>query len=122
MDLNSKVFVAGHKGMVGSSILRALKHRGFTNLIFRDSKELDLRDENKVKFFFTIEKPEYVFLAAAVVGGIQANIDNQSRFLIDNIKIQNNVIQSAFDANVKKLLFLSSSCVYPRNSILWKYG
>jgi GDP-L-fucose synthase len=117
MDLNSKIFVAGHKGMVGSSILRALKHRGFTNLIFRDSKELDLRDENKVKFFFTIEKPEYVFLAAAVVGGIQANIDNQSRFLIDNIKIQNNVIQSAFDANVKKLLFLSSSCVYPRNSI-----
>jgi GDP-L-fucose synthase len=117
MDLNSKIFVAGHSGMVGSSILRALKLRGFSNLVLKNSNELDLRDENKVKTFFSIEKPEYVFLAAALVGGIQANIDNQSKFLIDNIKIQNNVIQSAFDTKVKRLLFLSSSCVYPRNSI-----
>jgi GDP-L-fucose synthase len=117
MDINSKIYVAGHNGMVGSAIVRKLTKKGFNNLILRDSKKLDLRNELDVELFFKTEKPDYVFLAAALVGGIQANIDNPAKFLFDNLKIQNNVIHSSYVHNVKRLLFLGSSCIYPRDSI-----
>lgn len=117
MNKNSKIYIAGHSGMVGSSIMRNLKKKGYKNLIFRSSNELDLKDTVKVENFFKFHKPEYVFLAAAVVGGIQANINNPAKFLYDNLKIQNNVIDSSYKNNVKRLLFLGSSCVYPRESI-----
>jgi GDP-L-fucose synthase len=117
MEKTSKIYVAGHNGMVGSSIVRLLVKKGFNNLVLKDSKSLDLRNENEVDLFFRTEKPDYVFLAAAVVGGIQANIDNPAKFLFDNLKIQNNVIHSSYVYNVKRLLFLGSSCIYPRDSI-----
>jgi len=114
MDKNSKIYVAGHRGLVGSAILRALEKQGFTNLITRTSKELDLRDYRQTAEFFADEKPEYVFLAAAKVGGIQANNTYRAEFLYENMMIQNNVIHQAHTNNVKKLLFLGSSCIYPK--------
>lgn len=114
MQKNSKIYVAGHRGLVGSAILRALEQQGFTNLITRTSSEVDLRDYNQTADFFAKEKPEYVFLAAAKVGGIQANNTYRAEFLFDNMMIQNNVIHQAYVNNVKKLLFLGSSCIYPK--------
>jgi GDP-L-fucose synthase len=114
MDLNAKIYIAGHRGMVGSAIHRNLQKKGFKNFIFRTSAELDLRDQNQVKDFFEKEKPDYVFLAAAKVGGIQANNTYRAEFLYDNLMIQNNVIHQSYIHKVKKLLFLGSSCIYPK--------
>ena len=116
MNRSSRIYVAGHTGMVGSAILRALKKEGYDNLIFAGSKELDLRNQLAVQDFFTKEKPEYVFLAAAKVGGIQANNIYRAEFLYDNLAIELNVIHSSWKNNVKKLLFLGSSCIYPKAS------
>lgn len=110
----AKIYIAGHNGMVGSAILRALKKRGYTNFVLRDSKSLDLRNQQAVADFFATEKPEYVFLAAAKVGGIQANNIYRAEFLHDNLMIQNNVIHQSYVHGVKKLLFLGSSCIYPK--------
>lgn len=114
MNKESKIYVAGHRGMVGSAIVRALKAQGYNNLITKTSKELDLRNQNDVEYFFEDEKPEYVFLAAAKVGGIYANNAYPAEFLYDNLMIECNVIHSAYKYNVKKLLFLGSSCIYPK--------
>lgn len=114
MDKNSKIYVAGHNGMVGSAILRKLKSVGFDNLLVRNSGELDLRDQQQVMNFFRSESPEYVFLAAAKVGGINANNIYRAEFLYDNLMIEANVIHAAYSSNVKKLLFLGSSCIYPK--------
>lgn len=114
MDLDSKIYIAGHRGMVGSAIFRNLQEKGFTNLITKTSSELDLRNPIAVSDFFAEEKPEYVFLAAAKVGGIHANNTYRADFLYDNLMIQNNVIHQAHVNNVKKLLFLGSSCIYPK--------
>lgn len=114
MKKNSKIFVAGHRGMVGSALVRKLKEEGFQNLILRPSSELDLRNQKSVEDFFAAEKPEYVFLAAAKVGGIHANNVYRAEFLHDNLAIQNNVIHQSYVQGVKKLLFLGSSCIYPK--------
>lgn len=114
MELNAKIYIAGHKGMVGSAIHRNLQNKGYKNFVLRSSKELDLRDQKQVADFFAAEKPDYVFLAAAKVGGIQANNVYRAEFLYDNLMIQNNVIHSAYVNQVKKLLFLGSSCIYPK--------
>lgn len=114
MNKNDLIYIAGHNGMVGSSIIRELKRLGYVNLLTKKVNELDLRDANEVKQFFAKYRPDYVFLAAAVVGGIQANIEKPATFLIDNLRIQNNVIQYSYEYSVKKLLFLGSSCIYPR--------
>jgi len=114
MEKNSRIYVAGHRGMVGSAIVRKLKAEGFTGIIVRTSKELDLRDHVAVKDFFQSEKPEYVFLAAAKVGGIVANNTYRADFLYDNLAIQNNIIYESYKTGVKKLLFLGSSCIYPK--------
>jgi GDP-L-fucose synthase len=114
MDLSSKVFVAGHRGLVGSAIVRALQGQGYSNLVLRTSQELDLRDAGKVADFFATEKPEYVFLAAAKVGGIHANNTYPADFIRENLQIQTNVIDAAYRNGVKKLMFLGSSCIYPR--------
>lgn len=114
MELSSKIYIAGHRGMVGSAIHRNLQKKGFTNFIFRTSAELDLRNQQAVSEFFEKEKPEYVFLAAAKVGGIQANNTFRAEFLFDNLCIQNNVIHSSYLNKVKKLMFLGSSCIYPK--------
>jgi GDP-L-fucose synthase len=114
MDQESKIYVAGHKGMVGSAILRHLQKEGFANFVFKTSDELDLRDQLSVADFFLKEKPEYVFLAAAKVGGILANNTYRAEFLYDNLEIQNNVIHQAWKNDVKKLMFLGSSCIYPK--------
>ena len=114
MDLNSKIYIAGHRGMVGSAILRNLQNKGFSNFVLRTSAELDLRDQKQVADFFEKEKPEYVFLAAAKVGGIQANNIYRADFLYENLMIQNNVIHSSYLNKVSKLLFLGSSCIYPK--------
>ena len=114
MNKKSKIYIAGHKGMVGSAILRKLKKEGFTNFILKTSKELDLRNQEAVKLFFEVSKPNYVFLSAAKVGGIQANNTYRADFLYDNLMIQNNVIHHSYLNNVKKLLFLGSSCIYPK--------
>jgi GDP-L-fucose synthase len=111
---SDKIFVAGHCGMVGSALVRALKAAGFTKLITRDRKQLDLGDSAAVAKFFSKEKPEVVILAAAKVGGIKANNDKPVEFLIDNLRIQNSVIPAAHENGVKKLLFLGSSCIYPK--------
>ena len=116
MDINSKIYVAGHTGMVGSSIVKRLKKEGYKNLILRDHNELDLIIQNDVFEFFNKEKPDYVFLAAAKVGGILANNSYRGQFLYENLSIQNNVIHSSHKIGVKKLLFLGSACIYPRNS------
>ena len=114
MEKQTKIYVAGHRGMVGSAILRGLHKRGFENLVFRKSSELDLRDQTAVADFFRKERPEYVFLAAAKVGGILANNIYRADFLYENLMIQNNVIHSAYKNNVTKLIFLGSSCIYPK--------
>lgn len=114
MNKDSKIYVAGHRGMVGSAIVRKLKAEGFSNLVLKTSKELDLRDQKAVEAFFQIEKPEYVFLAAAKVGGIVANNVYRGEFIYENLMIQSNVIHHAHVIGVKKLLFLGSSCIYPK--------
>lgn len=114
MNREDKIYIAGHRGMVGSAIKRKLENQGYTNIIFRTSAELDLRDQDAVADFFEAEKPAYVFLAAAKVGGILANNTYKAEFLYDNLMIQNNVIHEAYRQNVKKLLFLGSSCIYPK--------
>lgn len=114
MNINNKVYVAGHRGMVGSAILRNLISRGFTNIITKTSAELDCRDQAAVNDFFKNEKPEYVFLAAAKVGGIYANNTYRADFLYDNLMIESNIIHAAYKNEVSKLLFLGSSCIYPK--------
>ena len=114
MEKNAKIYVAGHRGMVGSAIFRKLQVEGYTNLVIRSSQELDLRNQQAVADFFTAEKPDYVFLAAAKVGGIVANNTYRADFLYENLAIQNNVIHQAYLHGVKKLLFLGSSCIYPK--------
>lgn len=114
MDKNAKIFVAGHRGMVGSAIVRKLNSEGYENLVVRTSAELDLRSQEGVEKFFKEQKPDYVFLAAAKVGGIQANNMYRGEFLYDNLMIQSNVIHSSYNHSVTKLLFLGSSCIYPK--------
>ncbi|WP_421823940.1 GDP-L-fucose synthase family protein [Flagellimonas oceanensis] len=116
MRLDSKIYVAGHSGMVGSAIVRVLKAEGYCNIICKRSYELDLKNQEQVDLFFATEKPDYVFLAAAKVGGIGANIEAPAEFLYDNLMINTNVINSAHKYKVKKLLFLGSSCIYPKLS------
>jgi len=115
MEKNSKIYMAGHNGLVGSAIVRNLQSQGYTNLIFRTFEELDLLNQDEVRNFFKEEKPEYVFLAAAKVGGIQANNDFPADFIFQNLQIQNNIIHNAYLNGTKKLLFLGSSCIYPRD-------
>lgn len=114
MEINSKIYVAGHNGLVGSSIIRKLKSEGYRNIITKTRQELDLLDQKKVTDFFFLEKPEYVFLAAAKVGGIYANNTYPAEFIFQNLQIQNNIIHNSYLNGVKKLLFLGSSCIYPR--------
>jgi GDP-L-fucose synthase len=114
MDKTSKIFVAGHRGLVGSAISRRLQQEGFSNLVVRDRQTLDLRNRARVDDFFREETPEYVFLAAAKVGGIQANSQYPADFLLDNLDVQNNVIDSAYRHGTRKLQFLGSSCIYPK--------
>lgn len=114
MEKDAKIYVAGHRGMVGSAIVRALKKQGYTNILMRTSKELDLRRQDQVEAFFATEKPEYVFLAAAKVGGIMANSEHPADFMYDNMILEMNVIHATFQNQVKKLMFLGSSCIYPR--------
>ena len=114
MEKQAKIYVAGHRGMVGSAIVRKLQGLGYTNLVLKTSAELDLRDQVKVAEFFATEKPDYVFLAAAKVGGIVANNTYRADFLYENLAIQNNIIHSSFVNKVKKLMFLGSSCIYPK--------
>lgn len=114
MEKQSKIFIAGHRGMVGSAILRKLEKEGYSNLITRTSSELDLRNQQAVADFFETERPDYVFLAAAKVGGIVANNTYRADFLYENLCIQNNVIHESYRTGVKKLMFLGSSCIYPK--------
>lgn len=114
MEKTAKIYVAGHRGLVGSAIVRTLIAEGFENLVTRTSKELNLTDQKAVVDFFTTEKPEYVFLAAAKVGGIMANKNYPADFIYQNLQIQNNIIVNSHNNNVKKLLFLGSSCIYPK--------
>jgi GDP-L-fucose synthase len=114
MKKDSKIFVAGHKGLVGSAIVRTLEKSGYQNIITRDRFQLDLENEKLVSEFFKTEKPEYVFMAAAKVGGILANNSRPVDFLLNNLKIQNAVIQACYESNVSRLLFLGSSCIYPK--------
>ncbi len=114
MDKNAKIYVAGHRGMVGSAIVRELQRKGYTNIIVRTHKELDLCRQEAVEAFFAQEQPEYVFLAAAKVGGIAANSEALADFMYDNMLLEMNVIHSAWKNNCRKLLFLGSSCIYPR--------
>ncbi len=114
MNKDAKIFVAGHRGLVGSALVRALEHAGYRNLILRTRTELDLLDQVAVKTFFETERPEYVFLAAAKVGGIMANKTYPADFIYENLMVQTNIIHSAYVSRVKKLLFLGSSCIYPK--------
>ncbi len=114
MDKNSKIFIAGHRGLVGSALVKSLKAQGYENLLLRTFDELDLTNQEKTADFFLKEKPEYVFLAAAKVGGIMANNTYPAEFIYDNLQIQNNVIHHAYVSGVKKLLFLGSVCIYPK--------
>ena len=114
MDKNAKIYIAGHRGMVGSALVRALEKQGYTNIVKRTSKELDLRRQADVETFMAAEKPEYIFLAAAKVGGILANSKHPADFMYENMILEMNVIKAAYDNNVKKLMFLGSSCIYPR--------
>ncbi|AEH61478.1 NAD-dependent epimerase/dehydratase [Methanosalsum zhilinae DSM 4017] len=116
MENNSKIYVAGHRGLVGSAIMRKLESKEYSNLIYRTHKELDLTDQKAVNDFFEQEKPDYVFLAAAKVGGILANSTYPAEFIYDNLMIETNVIHAAYKNNVKKLLFLGSSCIYPKHA------
>ena len=112
---HSKIFLAGHKGMLGSSILRIFKKKGYKNLIIIDKKKLDLRDQQSVKKFFRKKKPHAVIIAAAKVGGIRANMNYPANFINDNLQIQTNLISASYDNKVKKLIFFGSSCIYPKN-------
>lgn len=114
MNLDAKIYVAGHRGLVGSAIVRNLESKGYKNIVCRTHKELDLTNQEAVRTFFAEEKPEYVFLAAAKVGGIHANNTYPADFIYDNLMIQNNVIKASHDFEVKKLLFLGSTCIYPK--------
>lgn len=114
MEKQSKIFIAGHKGLVGSAIVKNLKAKGYTNLLMRTREELDLLDQNAIKLFFEAEKPEYIFMAAAKVGGIVANNKYRADFIYENLQVQNNVIHQSFLHGVKKLLFLGSTCIYPK--------
>jgi GDP-L-fucose synthase len=114
MDKKSKIYIAGHTGLVGGAIFRLLKKEGFTNLLTRTHKELDLEDEIRTREFFEKEKPEYIFLCAAKAGGIKDNSEKPAQFIYTNLKIQNNIIDSAYRSGVKKLLFMGSACIYPR--------
>src|SRR5690606_17449020 len=116
MDKNSKIYVAGHRGLVGSAILENLKKKGYSNIVTRTHTELDLTNTSDVSDFFESEKPEYVFLAAAKVGGIVANNVYRADFIYENLMIQNNVIHQSYKHGVKKLLFLGSTCIYPKNA------
>lgn len=115
MNKDSKIYVAGHRGLVGSALIRQLKNRGYNNLLLRTHAELELRDQAAVQAFFAAEKPEYVILAAAKVGGIHANNTYPAEFIHDNLVIQSNIIHSAWQHNVTRLLFLGSSCIYPKD-------
>lgn len=114
MELSAKIYVAGHRGMVGSAIVRELQRLGYSNIVTKTSSELDLRNQKAVEEFYVTEKPDYVFVAAAKVGGILANNTYRAEFLYDNLMIQNNLIHYAYQVSVKKLLFLGSSCIYPK--------
>lgn len=116
MNKDSKIYIAGHKGLVGSAILRNLQQKGYTNFVLRTIDELDLTNQAAVESFFAAEKPEYIFLAAAKVGGIMANSIYRGQFIIENLQIQNNIIHNAYVYGAKKLLFLGSSCIYPKNA------
>jgi GDP-L-fucose synthase len=116
MNKSDTLFVAGHRGLVGSAIVKNLEARGFTNIITRTHKELDLTNQEETEAFFKIEEPDYVFLAAAKVGGIVANNTYRADFLYHNLMIQNNVIHESYASGVKKLLFLGSTCIYPKNA------
>jgi len=116
MDKNSKIYVAGHQGLVGSAIVKNLQARGYTNIVTRTHQEVDLINQQTVAEFFTAEKPQYVFLAAAKVGGIVANNTYRGEFIYDNLMIQNNVIHQSYLHGVKKLMFLGSTCIYPKNA------
>lgn len=115
MNLDSRIYIAGHRGLVGSALVRNLEKQGYTNLIMRTFESLDLTDQDDVARFFKEEKPEYVFLAAAKVGGIHANNEFPADFIFQNLQIQNNIIHNAYLNGAKKLLFLGSSCIYPRD-------
>jgi GDP-L-fucose synthase len=114
MDSHAKIYIAGHRGLVGSAIVRTLQKQGYTNLIYRTSAELDLKRQTEVEAFFATERPDYVFLCAAKVGGIHANNTYRAEFLYDNLMIEANIIHSAYQTGVGKLLFLGSSCIYPK--------
>lgn len=114
MNKDGKIFVAGHNGLVGSALIRKLKEKGFLNLVVRNRQELDLTDQAAVRAFFQSERPDYVFLAAAKVGGIMANSTRPAEFIYENIMIEANIIRAAYENNVKKLLFLGSTCIYPK--------
>lgn len=116
MEKHNKIYIAGHLGMVGSAIVRKLKNEGFNNLLFQSIDELDLTDQTATRKFFEKEKPEYVFLAAAKVGGILANNTYRAQFIYENLQIQNNIIHNSYLTGVKKLLFLGSSCIYPKHA------
>tara|TARA_B110000902_G_scaffold14773_1_gene17520 strand:- start:6725 stop:7792 length:1068 start_codon:yes stop_codon:yes gene_type:complete len=116
MNKNDKIFISGHRGLVGSAILKTLQERGFTNIITKTHKELDLTNQQETAAFFKVEKPDYVFLAAAKVGGIVANNTYRADFMYHNLMIQNNVIHQSYLSGVKKLLFLGSTCIYPKNA------
>ena len=115
LNKSDKIYVAGHAGLIGSAITETLQSRGYTNLVIRTFEELDLRNQSAVESFFEVEKPDVVFLAAAKVGGIYANNTYRADFIYDNLQIQNNVIWTAHKYNVKRLVFLGSSCIYPRS-------
>ena len=114
INFKSKIYIAGHTGLVGSAILRKLKHKGYKNIIFRNRKQLDLKNQNKVYKFLKKNKPEFIFIAAAKVGGIYSNNKYKAEYIFDNISIQSNLIHSAYLCGVKNLIFLGSSCVYPK--------
>ncbi|MDB5190777.1 MAG: NAD-dependent epimerase/dehydratase [Segetibacter sp.] len=114
MESNSKIYIAGHRGMVGSALVRNLENKGYSNIVVKTSAELDLRNQAAVNAFFEFERPDYVFLAAAKVGGINANNVYRAEFLYDNLMIETNIIHAAYKSGVKKLLFLGSSCIYPK--------
>ncbi|MCP4314131.1 MAG: NAD-dependent epimerase/dehydratase family protein, partial [Bacteroidetes bacterium] len=116
MEKNSKIYIAGHTGLVGSAITKNLESKGYTNLLTMDISEMDLTSQAEVKAFFATEKPEYVILAAAKVGGIIANNLYRGEFIYQNLMIQNNVIHHAYESGVKKLLFLGSTCIYPQEA------
>ena len=116
MNKNSKIYIAGHQGLVGSAILKNLQEKGYNNFVYRTHKELELTNQQAVAEFFKKEKPEFVFLAAARVGGIVANNIYRADFIYSNLEIQNNIIHQSYLNGVKKLLFLGSTCIYPKNS------